>query len=87
MRDILILCVINIAALYMVAYHVERGDGCSYYFIKVALLHHLLAFYYILFNTHFFQQTVGVSPLVHEVYHVANVYADATCELAVEPDV
>ena len=40
-----------------------------------------------LFNTHFFQQTVGVSPLIHEVYHVANVDADATCELAVEPDV
>ena len=40
-----------------------------------------------LFNSHFLEQAVGVSPFVHEVDHVAHVYADAAGELRVEPDV
>jgi len=35
----------------------------------------------------FFEQAVGVSPLVDHEEHVAYVYADASCELCVEEDV
>ena len=40
-----------------------------------------------LYNAHLLEQTVGVSPAVHEVDHVAHVDAYAASELRVEPDV
>ena len=44
-----------------------------------------LLFY--LYNAHLLEQTVGVSPAVHEIDHVAHVDAYAASELRVEPDV
>ena len=46
----------------------------------------LKALFY-LYNAHLLEQTVGVSPAVHEVDHVAHVDAYKESEHRVEPDV
>ena len=40
-----------------------------------------------LLNAQLFDETVSIAPLVHEVNHVADVHADATCQTLVKPDV
>ncbi len=46
-----------------------------------------ILFSVLLFCTYLAEQAVGVSPLVHEVDHVADVDADAAAEVLVKPDV
>ena len=58
--------------------------GVSLFYLFTFLL--LKALFY-LYNAHLLEQTVGVSPAVHEVDHVAHVDAYAASELRVEPDV
>ena len=41
----------------------------------------------LLLGVDFLQEAIGVSPLVHQVEHVAHIDTDAACKLAVEVDV